>query len=149
MISMFSQIIREHWILRYKAEHRCKDVPTEIIPKWTENMICGYYPQVMYCHVISTLSQVAEEATYLVSTNREVMKIAEWVCSNIINHIKHDSRKTFSVKLRIAVDMLNNLENKKLVDKQICLFYYDNLITNCNDLWYACAFGEDINTLPF
>jgi len=145
---IFSQIIREHWVLRYKAEHRCKGVPARIIPNDIENMISGYYPQIMYCHVIPTLSHVAEGAEYLLSTNKEVRNIAEWVCKNIVNEIAKDTRITFRVKLRIAVDMLNKLEEKGL-DKEICLFYYDNLITNCNDLWYEYAFGEDINTLPF
>ena len=56
MISLFSQIIREHWCLVYKAKHRCKDVPAEIIPMPEEvindESINHNYPQVMWCHVM-------------------------------------------------------------------------------------------------
>lgn len=149
MISMFSQIIREHWILKYKAKNRCKDVPAEIIPEHVEDMIDGRYPQILYCHVISTLSHVAEEAEYLVCTNKEVRRLVDWICDNIINNITKDDRKTFNVKLRIAVGMLNNLEKDDIIDKELSLFYYDNMITNCNDLWLDYAFDGNINELPF
>ena len=148
MINLFSQIIHEHWILRYKAAHRCKDVPTEIIPQYIEDKIDGIYPEIMYCHVISTLSCVAEDAAYLVCTNRDVRNVMEWVCNNIVSKITEDSRKTFNVKLRIAVGMINKLENKG-IDKMICLFYYDNIITNCNELWMDYVFDGDIEQLPF
>lgn len=148
MINLFSQIIHEHWKLRYKAAHRCKDVPTEIIPQHIEDKIDGIYPEVMYCHVISTLSYVAEDAAYLVCTNRDVRNVMEWVCNNIVSKITKDSRKTFNVKLRIAVGMINKLEDKG-IDKMICLFYYDNIITNCNDLWMDYAFDGQLDQLPF
>lgn len=149
MYSMFSQIIHEHWVLKYKAKHRCKDVPTEVIPLHVEDKIDGMYPEIMYCHVISTLSYVAEDAAYLVCTNREVRNVMEWVCNNIVKNIVKDSRKTFNVKLRIAVGMLNKLEEKKIIDKSINLFYFDNIITNCNDLWLDYVFEGDIEQLPF
>lgn len=149
MYSVFSQQIVEHWKEVYKATHRCKDVPTEIVPDNIEEMIGDYYPQIMYCHKISTLDYVAEEAEYLLCTNSRVRNVAKWVCENIVREITRDSRKTFNVKLRIAVSMLNKLENEKIVDKEICLFYFDNIITNCNDLWLDYAFGESKSELPF
>ena len=149
MISMFSQIIHEHWVLKYKAKNRCKDVPTEIIPQHIEDKIDGMYPEIMYCHVISTLSYVAEEAAYFVCTNRDVRNVMEWVCNNIVNNITKDNRKTFNVKLRIAVGMLNKLEENKVINKDISLFYYDNIITNCNDLWLNYAFDGELDELPF
>lgn len=149
MISLFSQIIHEHWMLKYKAKHRCKDVPAEVIPLEIEDKIDGIYPEVMYCHVISTLSYVAENAAYLVCTKREIRNVMEWVCNNIVNKIGEDNRKTFMVKIRIAIGMLNKLEEQKIIDKEVSLFYYDNIITNCNDLWFDYAFGEDIDKLPF
>ena len=144
--SVFSQIIIEHWKLRYKAEHRCKDVPTEI-PQ-IEDMISGVYPQVMYCHVISTLSYVAEEAEYLICTNNNVRKVMNWVCKHIINEIPKDNHKTTAVKIRIAVDMLNKLEYAGEISKEINLFYFDNIVTNCNDLWFDVYFTP-LDELPF
>ena len=148
MISLFSHIIDEHWVLKYKAKNRCKDVPTEIIPQHVEDKIDGIYPEIMYCRVISTLSYVAEEAAYLVCTNRDVRNVMEWVCKNIVHEITKDTHKTLNVKLRIAVGMINKLEEKG-IDKMICLFYYDNIITNCNDLWLDSTFDGELDELPF
>lgn len=151
MISLFSQIIREHWCLVYKAKHRCKDVPTEVIPQHIEDCINpnDTYPQVMYCRVISTLSYVAEKASYIYHTNYKVREVGKWVAKNIIAEITKDSRKTFNVKLRIAVGMLNNLEKEKVISKDVSLFYYDNIITNCNDLWLDYTFDGELDELPF
>ena len=140
MYSVFSLVLFERW----KLIHHRKDVPTNV-----EECVGGYIPQVMFCHVISTLDYVAEDAMYLVCANSEVRKVAEWVCDNIINKITEDSRKTFNVKLRIAVGMLNKLEEKKIIDKSISLFYFDNIISNCNDLWFDYAFDGNIGELPF
>ena len=131
--------------MRYKLVSH-KDVPTNMP---IENMLGGYYPQVLYCHVISTLDYVAEDAAYLVCKNVEIQKLAKWVCDNLINTIVTDTRKTFLVKLRIAIGMLNKLEEKGIIDKTISLFYFDNIITNCNDLWFDYAFDSNCNELPF
>ena len=146
MYSVFSQEIIDHWCLVYKIRHRCKDVPTEL--PTLEKMIRGNYPQVMWCHVISTLAHVAEEAQYTYCTNRWVRKIGEWVCKNIICNIHKDKIATTNVKIRVAVDMLNKLENDGTISKELSLFYFDNIVTNCKDLWFDVNF-KPLNELPF
>lgn len=152
MISLFSQIIREHWVLEYKAKHRCKDVPAEVIPPFEEIIdenVNRIYPQVMWCHVISTLDYIAEKASCVYCTNEKVRKVGKWVCKNIVSQITKDNITTTNVKIRIAVDMLNKLENEGVISKELNLFYFDNIVTNCKDLWFDYNFGEDINKLPF
>ena len=157
MYSVFSQVLIEHWCLVYKAKHRCKDVPAEIIPTIEEiindkegQKPYGYYyrPQVMYCHVISTLDYIAEKADYVCCTNDKVRKIGEWVCKNIVSQITKDNIATTNVKIRIAVDMLNKLENEGVISKELNLFYFDNIVTNCKDLWLDTCFTP-MNQLPF
>ena len=144
MYSVFSQIILKHW----KLKHQCKDVPSEIYDDISK-AIDGYYPQIMYCHVISTLDYIAEEAFYTLCTNKEVRKVAEWVCEHIVNQMKQDfKRQTTNVKIRIAVDMLNKLEYEGKISKELNLFYFDNIVTNCQELWFDVHFAP-LDELPF
>ena len=148
MYSVFSQVIIERWKLEQKATTRSAKVPTDIPD--IENIIeDNIYPQVMYCHVISTLDYIVEDAIYTLCNNKDVQKLMNWVCKNIIQKIPQDTHKTMNVKLRIAVDMLNKLEDEGKISKEMNLFYFDNIISNCNDLWFDIFFGESINELPF
>ena len=153
MYSVFSQLLVEHWKTVYKTTHRCKDVPTEIIPEpydILKDNPDNVYPQFMYCHVISTLDYIAEEASYVLCTNDKVRKINKWVHKNIVSKVIEDNLNTINVKIRIAVDMLNKLENEGVISKELNLFYFDNIVTNSRELYLDVMFGEeDINKLPF
>lgn len=146
MYSVFSQVLIEHWCFAYKAKYRCKDVPAEIIPTPREiiddESINHNYPQVMWCHIISTLAYIAEEASYIHCINHKVRKVEEWVCKNIVSQITKDTFTTTNVKIRIAIDMLNKLEDEGEISKELNLFYFDNIVTNCRDLWL------DVNIAP-
>lgn len=152
MYSVFSQVLREHWALIYKAKHRCKDVPTEIIPE-PYDILKDYpnrgYPQFMYCHVISTLDYIAEEASYVYCTNSRVREVYKWVEKNIIYRVIWDNWKTLSVKVRIAVDMLNKLENEGVISKELNLFYFDNIVANSRELYLDTMFSNPDDDLPF
>lgn len=152
MYSVFSQQIVEHWKNVYKATHRCKDVPTEIIPEPYDILKDNpdhLYPQFMYCHVISTLDYIAEEANYVYCTNDKVRKVNKWVHKNIVNRAIWDNWKTLSVKVRIAVDMLNKLENEGVISKELNLFYFDNIVANSRELYLDTMFSNPDNKLPF
>lgn len=151
MYSVFSQQLIEHWCNVYKAQHRCKDVPTEITPSVKEILMekPSMIPCVMYCNVISTLDYIAEEATYTYCTKSEVRKVGEWIHKNLVIEMPNmKNRKTVDVKLRIAVDMLNKLEYNGIITKDINLFYFHNIVTNLLDLW-VCIHLAQYNELPF
>lgn len=146
MYSVFSQFLLERYRVLRKAQKLPQDhVDIEDAINYLANS--GYAPQILYCHVITTLDYIAEEASYKVCICPELRKIAEWLWKNIVLNINIDKKQTTDVKLRIAVDMLNKLENKGIISKDLNLFYFDNVVTNVQNLWWDMFASPD--RLPF
>lgn len=155
MCSVFSQALVERWKLRYKTVNH-KNVPHDLkitikdVIKWyishdIESL--RYVPQVLCCRRITTLDYIAEDATYKICTCKEVRKVITWICVNLLVPILTDRADTRNVKIRIAVDMLNKLENQKIITKDLNLFYFDNVVSNIQDLWWDIV--ADDHKLPF
>lgn len=152
MYSVFSQNIVDCW----KRDYRGKDMSIENIIQEVRKQTdmnrpscITIFPQVLWCHEISVLSYLKEEASKELWINRDLLKVLHWIENNIVLQIDNDfNRKTLMVKLRIAVDMLNKLEYSGKISKEVNLFFYDNVITNCNDLWFDVHF-EPLEELPF
>lgn len=157
MYSVFSQFIVNEWKRTFRS---LKDVPTEIT---LFNMIDDMYKLydlknkpdcihvfggILWCNVITTLDDIAEEASKELWINSELRKILRWIELNIVAEMsKIKTRTTLNVKIRIAVDMLNKLKDEGKITKDLNLFYFHNVVTNSLDLWYDTLdlWGE----LPF
>lgn len=146
MCSVFSQILLERYRLIRKAQKLPQD---DVDVEDAINFLADYdyAPQILYCHVITTLDYIAEEASYKVSICPELRKIAKWLWKEVVLKINIDKKQTINVKTRIAVDMLNKLENKGIINKDLNLFYFDNVITNVQDLWWDVI--PNLDHLPF
>lgn len=151
MISMFSQIIFE----RFKHEagvSTCNDL-TEALSYLKENANYTLH-QVLFCHSITTLDYIAEQhdTWFNVYHIKELHDLADWISKNIIYEIPTMSLTTTRIKVRIAIGMLNKIENSGIISKELSLFYFDNIVTNCLDLWhlsYIPFYGDEVENLPF
>lgn len=146
--SVFSETLFERWNMLQRAKHRDRgNYETRLAPlieqcKINETLLGDF---VLTCHVITTFDNIVEEAKYILCTNNEVRELAKWVNKNLVLTCFTDKIKTRDVKIRIAVDMLNKLENRKIISKDVALFYFDNICFNIRELWWDTMSDE----LPF
>lgn len=153
MYSIFSQFLIDCWNREHPKQRT--DVPAEIIKmlhkEFDENspLCITTTPFVLWCNTISTLDYIAEDASKELWTNKELLKILRWIEKNIILKIECDKISTIHVKIRIAVDMLNKLQFNGTISKDLNLFYFHNVVSNCLDLYFDVFGSNTNNELPF
>lgn len=151
MISLFSQVIFDRF--KYEAGVSTCNNLAKALSYLKENANYTIH-QVLFCHSITTLDYIAKQydTEFNVYHIKEIHDLADWISKKIIYEIPTMSLTTTRVKIRIAISMLNKIENSGIISKELSLFYFDNIVTNCLDTWYSShvPFYEDgIETLPF
>lgn len=158
-------VIKEHYIYKKKAQKKLtkdfivvengysRDVCDITILEMLEEMKDSYFPQVIDCSQIVKEydEEIQRKAEYMHCVTPELWNLTKWIGKNIIHTIKQDtSYKTVSVKIRIALGMLDKIEKSGKIDREMSLFYFHNIMVNCRDLWYAIHFNYlQTGGLPF
>lgn len=151
MYSVFSQSLINWYVYSWESRFR-KKCPNELIKNINLKLVLSYLkihniediPQVLYCHELNSLNDVIEEAQYKACFEK-IRKLSKWITKNIILKIQEDNYKTRNVKIRIAVDMMNKIEDEGFISKNIALVYFDNIVTNIQQL----KIDLDLEDLPF
>lgn len=151
MYSVFSQSLINCYVYSWQAQNR-KQYPKEFINNlklkqvltWIKNKGIDDIPQILYCNELESLNDVIEEARYKTCFEK-IRKLSKWITKNIILEIQKDNMQTMNVKIRIAVDMMNKIENEEFISKQIALVYFNNIVTNVRQL----KIDLDLEDLPF
>lgn len=82
---------------------------------------------------------------YQCLTNKDLIKVIEWINENILLTIDIDFYKSIDVKMRIATGMLNKLVYTGKLDKDYAMIAHDILIANLSSIQNELSFEE----LPF
>lgn len=150
MYSVFSQILCNHFAHHSKG---MENLPDDLHGKILFLREHAPYTirEILFCHVITTLDYIAKEYNtwFLPYNDSDLSRLTTWICKNIVYELPLMNYKTMNVKIRIAVDMLNKIEQKGTISKELSLFYYDNIVTNVRSLWEEIVFSHNSNELPF
>lgn len=122
-----------------------KEVDLKLLIDYLKEHGYNYDPYILGSGSLLPIYSKSEDLIYTVCTNKELRNLSKWIVTNIVLRINKDNRKTVDVKLRIACDMLNNLNKNNIIDQATNIQIWSNLITNVKNL----QADIDQNDLPF
>ena len=91
-------------------------------------------PHLFMSDIGQDYDEIAEKASYEYCINPELRDVFYWITKRIMSTINIDNYLSTNVYIRIGTSMLNKLVENNKLEKELNIYYHDNLVANVASL---------------